>query len=117
VKLVHVIVPDDIDDPARPSGGNTYDRRVCAGLGARGWAVREHAVPAAHGNGALAGTLRQIPDRAVVLLDGLIASGAPEQLVPEADRLSQVILLHMPAGHAQERAVLDAAAAVVTTSA
>ena len=29
---VHVIVPDDIDDPARPSGGNTYDRKVAGGL-------------------------------------------------------------------------------------
>ena len=27
---VHVVVPDGIDDPARPSGGNAYDRRVCA---------------------------------------------------------------------------------------
>ncbi|MEA2136493.1 MAG: hypothetical protein QOC68_4402, partial [Solirubrobacteraceae bacterium] len=26
---VHVVVPEAIDDPARPSGGNTYDRRVC----------------------------------------------------------------------------------------
>ena len=31
VTEVHVIVPEGIDDPARPSGGNTYDRRVCAG--------------------------------------------------------------------------------------
>ena len=29
---VHVVVPEGIDDPARPSGGNTYDRRVCRGL-------------------------------------------------------------------------------------
>ena len=42
---VHVIVPECIDDPARPSGGNTYDRRVCRGLAALGWAVHEHAVP------------------------------------------------------------------------
>ena len=42
---VHFIVPESIDDPARPSGGNTYDRRVCRGLAALGWAVHEHAVP------------------------------------------------------------------------
>ena len=131
---VHVIVPEGIDDPARPSGGNTYDRRVCRGLAALGWAVREHAVPGAWpragaaGNAALAGAVRRIPDGAVVLLDGLIASAAPEALVPEAGRLRQVVLVHMPLGHrppdadagevrARERAVLAAAVAVVTTSA
>ena len=41
---VHFIVPEGIDDPARPSGGNTYDRRVRHGLAALGWAVHEHAV-------------------------------------------------------------------------
>ena len=45
VTAVHVVVPEGIDDPARPSGGNTYDRRVCRGLAALGWTVREHAVP------------------------------------------------------------------------
>ena len=37
--------PRGIDDPARPSGGNAYDRRVCRGLAAAGWTVHEHAVP------------------------------------------------------------------------
>src|ERR671933_808727 len=35
----------DINDPATPSGGNAYDRRVCRGLTALGWSVREHGVP------------------------------------------------------------------------
>ena len=123
---VHVIVPEGIDDPARPSGGNTYDRRVCRELAALGWAVREQAVPAGHA--ALARAVRRIPDGAVVLLDGLIACAAPEALVPHARRLRQVVLVHMPLGHrppdgeagavrAREREVLTAAAAVVTTSA
>ena len=110
---VHVVVPEGIDDPARPSGGNTYDRRVCQGLAALGWAVHEHAVA---GNGDLARAVHGIPDGAVVLLDGLIASPASEVLVPEARRLRQAVLMHMPFGDAGERAVLDAAAAVVTTS-
>ena len=131
---VHVIVPEGIDDPARPSGGNTYDRRVCRGLAALGWAVHEHAVPGAWpragaaGHAALERAVRRIPDGAVVLLDGLIASAAPEALVPQAPRLRQVVLVHMPLGHrppdaeagavrAREREVLAAAAAVVTTSA
>ena len=33
---VHFIVPQGIDDPARPSGGNTYDRRACQELAALG---------------------------------------------------------------------------------
>jgi glycosyltransferase involved in cell wall biosynthesis len=107
---VHVIVPEGIDDRARPSGGNTYDRRVCDGLAALGWTVHEHAV------GDLALTVRRIPDGAVVLLDGLIASPAPEVLVPHGRRLRQVVLVHMPFGDSREREVLAAAAAVVVTS-
>jgi glycosyltransferase involved in cell wall biosynthesis len=134
VTAVHVVVPEGIDDPTRPSGGNTYDRRVCRGLAALGWTVHEHAVPGAWprpgeaGHTALARAVRRIPDGAVVLLDGLIASTAPEALVPQARRLRQVVLVHMPLGHrppddeagavrAREREVLAAAAAVVTTSA
>ena len=40
--VVHVVLPDGVDDPSRPSGGNVYDRRLCDGLAARGWTVREH---------------------------------------------------------------------------
>jgi glycosyltransferase involved in cell wall biosynthesis len=117
VTEVHVIVPHDIDDPARPSGGNTYDRQVCRGLAALGWTVHEHPVPPRAGEDALTRAIRGIPDDAVTLLDGLIASDAPDALVPHARRLRQVVLVHMPVGHGRERAVLAAAAAVVTTSA
>jgi glycosyltransferase involved in cell wall biosynthesis len=122
VTEVHVIVPEGIDDPARPSGGNTYDRKVCDGLTALGWAVREHAVPGAWpvpgaaGHAALARAVERIPDDAVVLLDGLIASAAPDELVPHARRLRQVVLVHMPLEHGRERTVLAAARAIVTTS-
>jgi glycosyltransferase involved in cell wall biosynthesis len=115
VTAVHVVVPDAIDDPTRPSGGNTYDRHVCGGLTAIGWSVREHAVP--ESPAALAEVVQRIPDHAVVLLDGLVASAAPEVLVPQASRLRLVVLVHMPLGHREERDVLWAAAAVVTTSA
>jgi glycosyltransferase involved in cell wall biosynthesis len=106
VTAVHFIVPEGIDDPARPSGGNTYDCRVRDGLAALGWAVHVHGLSA----------LERIPDGAVVLIDGLIASPAPHVLVPHAHRLRQVVLMHMPIGDARERAVLDAATAVITTS-
>ncbi len=130
MKTVHVVVPEGIDDPARPSGGNAYDRRVCQGLGETGWSVRAHAVPGswpqpdAASYAALAGVIQGIPDDAVVLLDGLVASTAPEVLVPQANRLRLVTLVHMPLGHdpadddarRREGAVLSAAASVVTTS-
>jgi glycosyltransferase involved in cell wall biosynthesis len=106
VSELHFIVPEGIDDPARPSGGNTYDRRIRDGLGDLGWTVHEHGIDA----------IERIPDDAVVLLDGLIASPAPDVLVPHAGRLRQVVLMHMPIGDARERAVLEAATAVITTS-
>jgi glycosyltransferase involved in cell wall biosynthesis len=122
VTAVHVIVPEGIDDPARPSGGNTYDRRVCDGLAGLGWTVAVHETPGSWPEPdvaacrALAETLARIPDGAVTLLDGLVASAVPEVLMPEAVRLRLVALVHMPIGDARERAALATAAAVVTTS-
>jgi glycosyltransferase involved in cell wall biosynthesis len=123
VRAVHAVLPDSIDDPARPSGGNVFDRRVCRQLVSLGWSVHEHPVagfwtrPDAASYAALADAVRRIPDGAVVLLDGLVASTAPDVLVPEAARLRLVVLVHMPLGDRRERAVLEAAAAVITTSA
>jgi glycosyltransferase involved in cell wall biosynthesis len=115
---VHMVVPAGIDDPARPSGGNTYDRRIRRGLVAAGWVVHVHEVLAP--DAALAAVLTGIPDGSVVLVDGLIASPAADVLVPESRRLRLVVLVHMPLGQAEhderEGAVLAAAAAVVTTS-
>ena len=107
MRAVHFIVPEGIRDPARPSGGNTYGRKLSEGLAALGWTVIEHTAVA---------DVTGIPDGALVLLDGLIASPAPDMLVPHAERLRQVVLMHMPFGGDDERAVVEAAAAVVTTS-
>jgi glycosyltransferase involved in cell wall biosynthesis len=134
VKAVHFVVPDGVDDPGRPSGGNTYDRELRRGLSELGWSVHEHAIggcwpaPDAASFTALAGVVKRIPDNALVLLDGLVASTASEVLVPEAMRLRMVVLVHMPLGHdpaadgatqvcMREQAVLASAASVVTTSA
>lgn len=122
---VHFVVPDGIDDPARPSGGNTYDRHLSRGLGSIGWSVHEHPVPGfwsrpdATSFAALDRVVRQIPDDAVVLVDGLIASTAPEVLVPQSRRLRLVVLVHAQLGddaRTREGAVLAVAAAVVTSS-
>jgi glycosyltransferase involved in cell wall biosynthesis len=119
---VHVVVPDSIDDPAAPSGGNIYDRRVCDGLAAAGWSVREHLVA---GVDALPTALARVPADAVVLLDGLLASAVPEVLEPHSHRLRVVVLMHMPLGQQEvggasardaECRVLSGATAVVTTS-
>ena len=134
MRTVHFVVPDGIDDPARPTGGNTYDRNLCRGLTSSGWSVYEHPVPGFWSRPdvasfvALDNAVRRIPDGAVVLLDGLVASTAQEVLVPHARRLRLVVLVHMPLGHRpaeagaddvrmREGAVLSAAAAIVTTSA
>ena len=34
MRTVHLVVPAGVDDPGRPSGGNTYDRMLARGLGA-----------------------------------------------------------------------------------
>jgi len=131
VRAVHFIVPEGIDDPARPSGGNAYDRRIACGLAAAGWTVHVHEIPGswprpdAESRGRVEGALGAISDGALVLLDGLVASPLPEVLAPEAERLRLVVLVHMPLGRGprddgareREAAVLRAAAAVVTTSA
>jgi glycosyltransferase involved in cell wall biosynthesis len=133
MSAVHFVVPEGIDDPAGPSGGNTYDRYVCRQLGSLGCSVHEYAVPGpwprpdTEAFAALGGVMQRIPDGALALLDGLVASAAPEVLVPHARRLRLVILVHMPLGHrpadgaaavirSRELAVLQAAATVVTTS-
>lgn len=125
---VAVVVPDGVDDPARPSGGNSYDRRLCAGLRALGWDVREVPVsgswprpdPAALDR--LVRALGSVLDGEVVLVDGLIASAAGPALLPEADRLRLVVLVHLPLGGLDvpqdaEARVLGSVAAVVATSA
>ncbi|HEX2588370.1 MAG TPA: glycosyltransferase family 4 protein [Gaiellales bacterium] len=126
---LHLVVPADIHDPRRPSGGNRYDRRVCEQLAASGWTVMLHATPGdwPHAAGdacaALAAVLDAIPNGSLVIVDGLIASAADTVLLPRAGRLRLVVLVHMPLGQdgdpesrRREGAVLASAGAVVVTS-
>jgi glycosyltransferase involved in cell wall biosynthesis len=122
VSAVYAVLPNDIDDPASPSGGNRYDRRLLTGLAARGWSVREIAVPGAWPTpsdddlSGLAAALASVPDGGVVLVDGLVGSAAAGVMVPAAARLRLVLLVHLPLDTPGEAAVLEAARAVVTTS-
>ncbi|GAA2278260.1 glycosyl transferase [Streptomyces ruber] len=135
LRTVHFVMPGGVDDPARPSGGNAYDRRICLDLPGFGWQVRRHTVdgdwprPGAAARAGLARLLRDLPDGTVVLLDGLVACGVPEIVGPEARRLGLAVLVHLPLADetglapgtaagldAAERAVLRAVPAVVVTS-
>jgi glycosyltransferase involved in cell wall biosynthesis len=132
---VHVVLPGDIDDPATPSGGNRYDRRVCDGLTATR-DVHEIAVgggwphPSPTARRTLAAALAGLSDRAVVLLDGLVAGPVPEIVEDQCGRLRLIVLVHLPLGDetglspavaatltAAERRTLHAAAGVIATSA
>ncbi|MGY5034584.1 glycosyltransferase family 4 protein [Streptomyces sp. 900116325] len=134
-RSVVVVMPGGVNDPSAPSGGNTYDRRVCRDLPRLGWQVHEYAVagtwpqPRATARAELARILRESADGAVVLLDGLVACAVPDIVVPEAERLRLVVLVHLPLGDetglapataaaldAGERRTLRAAATVVATS-
>ena len=128
--VVHFVVPEGIDDPKRPSGGNVYDRRVADELPRCGWTVREHLVagswpdPEPSDRAQFDEVLARLADGSVVLVDGLIAS-AVQGLMSAARRLRIVVLLHMPLAETSpataiarvESDVLNAAAAVITTSA
>ena len=131
MSTVRVVVPAGIDDPARVSGGNRYDRAVCDALRASGWDVAEIAVdgpwprPGPPALARLALALDALPDGALVLVDGLIASTARAVLAPPSERLRRrlrlVVLVHMVFGgdavpERDEAAVLSVARAVVTTS-
>lgn len=129
-EVVHLLVPEGIHDPLRPSGGNTYDRRLRDELEATGWSV--HLVELAgcwpHDGAAeseaLDRALGGLPDGSLTLVDGLVASALGTVVVPACRRLRVVVLMHMPLGldvagglHPSECALLRAAAAVVTPSA
>jgi glycosyltransferase involved in cell wall biosynthesis len=110
---LHVVWPENVDDPRRPSGGNVYDRELQAALEEGGVTVHEHH------------DLRGVPDGSDVLLDGLLGLADPESIVRELGRLRVLLLVHLPLTLAhpgdpvvaeREARALAAADGVVTTS-
>ena len=94
-----VLVPGRIESR---TGGYAYDRRMVAGLRARGWDVEVHPLDASFPRPtwrALAdasATLAAVPSGSLVLIDGLAFSAMPEQVEREASRLRIVALVHLP---------------------
>ncbi len=135
LRAMHFVMPGGVNDTTMPSGGNVYDARVSLDLPGFGWQVHKHAVdgswprPEAAALDELARTLAELADGTVVLLDGIVACAVPEIIVPEAERLRLVVLVHLPLGDetgltpevaadldARERQTLRAVPAVVATS-
>ncbi|HWD01782.1 MAG TPA: glycosyltransferase family 4 protein [Amycolatopsis sp.] len=134
--MVAFVLPGNVDDVTEPSGGNTYDRRMCESLPGVGVPVLQVAVPGAWpepgpaGRARLERALAALPDDTRVLVDGLIACGVPDVMVPNARRLRLGVLVHLPLADetgldpehaaeldARERETLRAVRQVVATSA
>jgi glycosyltransferase involved in cell wall biosynthesis len=133
--VISFVVPGDIDDMSVPSGGNVYDRRMCQALGKGEGTVREISIagswpkPDDAAKAEFTRALAELADGSVVVVDGLVACGVPEVVVPEANRLRLVVLVHLPLADetglardvaadldARERETLHAASAVIATS-
>jgi glycosyltransferase involved in cell wall biosynthesis len=125
------IVPGSLDSR---TGGYEYDRRIVAGLRARGWSVEVRELDGSFPHptsAALAGAARAlaaIDDRGTVLIDGLALGAMPAEVEREAHRLRIVGLIHLPLAaeiglspdmaarlEASERRAIAAASLVIVT--
>jgi glycosyltransferase involved in cell wall biosynthesis len=99
VPQLDFVVPGD---PATPTGGYVYDRRIVAGLTDLGWQTRVHTLDASFPSPtpaalrAAGAVLDTIPDRRAVVLDGLALGGLAPLLEREAQRLRLIALIHHP---------------------
>jgi glycosyltransferase involved in cell wall biosynthesis len=107
-------------DPATPTGGYEYDRRIVAGLRALGWTVTVHALdasfpmPTPAARAAARAVFARMPDGATVLVDGLAFGALPEIAAAEGQRLRLVALVHHPL--AEETGLEPARAAALRRS-
>jgi len=89
-------------DPSSLTGGYAYDRRICEGLRASGWKVDLRSLngsfpaPTPEALAHAARMLAEIPDGALVLIDGLALGAMPEVVAAEAPRLRLLALVHHP---------------------
>jgi glycosyltransferase involved in cell wall biosynthesis len=128
---VHFLVPDCIDDPARITGGNYYDRRLRDELRQVGWTVCERTVPLSgplrESMTPLAQALDDVDSGELVLVDGLLVARDPIPVRRASARRPLIVLAHMPFGSDQlgadtperpeaVRAALESAGAIIATS-
>ena len=128
-----VLVPGDF---TTRTGGYEYDRRIVAGLRARGWTVEVVTLagtfpfPKPDALGQAAEALAGLADDGLVLIDGLALGAMPDHARAQAHRLRLVALVHHPLASetglapdvatrlaTSERLALTAVRAVVVTSA
>ena len=129
---VVLAVPGDLETP---TGGYGYDRRMVAGLRARGWSVDirpldgSFPLPTPEARAQAARALAETPTDTTVLVDGLALGALPDEIEREASRLRLIGLIHHPLAHetgldphvaamfeASERRALRSVRLVVVTS-
>jgi glycosyltransferase involved in cell wall biosynthesis len=130
---LHFVVPGDIETP---TGGYGYDRQVAAGLRELDWTVEIVSLPGSYPD-TDAETLRaaetvfaNLPDNALVLVDGLASARLPDLMARYGGRLRLAVLVHHPLAdegglpaetasrfEADEREALRHAATIICTSA
>jgi len=98
-RSLEFVIPGDLQ---AATGGYGYDRRMIAGLRARGWQVRVHALdpgfpqPSVAAREHAQALFARLPRDALVLVDGLAAGAMPDILHAHATRLRLVALVHHP---------------------
>ena len=129
---VHFLIPGDLETR---TGGYLYDRRIMAGLATLDWWVEPHRLdasfpaPTPAARAEADAVLAALPERALVVVDGLALGALPEVAARHRDRLRLVALVHHPLAletglddaarrrlHASERAALQQVRGVIVTS-
>jgi glycosyltransferase involved in cell wall biosynthesis len=92
-------VPGGLD---RPTGGATYDRKMVAALRAAGWRVDvltwpgTFPFPRPADRQLVANDLAELPDGALVMIDGLALGTLPKLAQAQCERLRMIALVHHP---------------------
>ncbi len=97
--VFHLVVPGSLK---QCTGGYIYDRRIRDTLRERGWMIEVHELPGRfpgpdpEAEAAFDSTLRELPDHARVVVDGLALGGLPAPAIAQKRRLALIALVHHP---------------------